>query len=129
SAASAVERARQRLVGELDALPANLFPRRSPKASVEAGDFLQRSPGAIASVRRTGGGGVLSFPRDTLQAPLAAEAAFRFMARQEGAFSIRSVPGPLSESAKLMLASRLVSIGFLVIVGDRRGNAAPRRAR
>jgi hypothetical protein len=116
SAADVMERARQRLVSELDALPTDLFPQQSAKGSIAADDHLQRSPGAIASVRRSRDGVMLSFPGDTLRAPKAAEGALRFMASQEAPFSIRSVPGPLSEAAKLTLANRLVRIGFLVIV-------------
>ena len=42
----------------------------------------------------------------------------RFMAGSTAPFSIGELPGPLSEKARLLLAGRLVKIGFLEILGD-----------
>ena len=118
TASLVLDRARGRLAERLSPLPRSLFFRHQRRRSVHADDKLVRAEGAIASVLRQGNHVVLVFPGDSMAAPPAAAAALRFMAGSTAPFSIGELPGSLSEKARLLLAGRLVKIGFLEILGD-----------
>jgi hypothetical protein len=72
----------------------------------------------LASLRRHGDSLILTFPGDTMRAPLAAEPALRFIAAATGVFKVGELPGRLSARSKVPLVRKLVERGMLKKVGS-----------
>jgi hypothetical protein len=109
-------RGRARLIETLDPLPDALHGP-APKPVTRTTDRVTRAPGAMASLRRQGDSLILTFPGDTLRAPLTAEPALRFIAAATGVFKVADLPGRLSARSKVLLVRKLVERGMLRKVG------------
>jgi hypothetical protein len=105
-------RGRERLIEALPALPDALHGP-APKPVTRTTDRVTQAPGVVTSLRRRGDGVILTFPGDTLRAPLTAEPALRFIAAATAAFRVRDLPGRLSARSKVLLVRKLVERGML----------------
>jgi hypothetical protein len=105
-------RGRESLIEALDPMP-DALPGPMPKPVTRTTDRVTRAPGVLASLRRRGDSLILTFPGDTLRAPLATEPALRFIAGATAAFRVGDLPGRLSPRSKVMLVRTLVERGML----------------
>src|SRR5262249_9002258 len=85
--------------------------------SVGAETLLRRRPGTLACLRAEPDGVLLFFSGSWLRGPPAAEEPLRFMLAVD-AFTPASLPGPLDQESRVVLARRLVHEGFMTIVPD-----------
>lgn len=83
---------------------------------------LRKRPGTLARLRAEPDGVILFFSGGWLRGPRVTEEPLRFMLAADE-FAAASLPGPLDEGSRLVLARRLLREGFLTIVpGPRPGD-------
>lgn len=123
----AVDRLARRYLEQVPPLPEGDL-RQAMEAQVLGADTrVRRRAGKLCRVR-TGGGAVrIEFPGGSVQGPGPLEPALRFVAETEE-FSVRELPGGLSERTQLVLARRLIAEGLLRIVQEPGRLAVARRA-
>lgn len=85
-------------------------------AGVHSDTLLEHRPGLLCRFARQGGGAGLVAAHNTVWMPDVFAEALRFIADTRH-FSVRDIPGSMTENSKLGLARRLVRDGFLRIAG------------
>ncbi len=104
-------------VSKLAPLPCGYFAEVDAE-SVVLESVLERAPGALCWVAESEGGRVtLHFPGGKVEGPSKIASALRYVARNSR-FAVQSLPDELADSAKLVLARRLVRDRLLTVARD-----------
>ncbi|MET4481592.1 cupin domain-containing protein [Bradyrhizobium sp. F1.13.3] len=113
------------LIADMEALPdqsANMFNHEDAVAttSVQVRAGMKCLVTTDRKVARIAFPGIGSASRPaSIDGPRSLEQAFRFIANTTRSFRVSDLPGPISESAKVVVANRLLREGFLKIVATK----------
>lgn len=101
-------------MSELPAIPAGSFLSQEDEVTTET--VVTKSSSMVCRIHEQGDAIGIQFAGNEIRGPAKIGAALRFIASTKQRFSVRDVPGELSENAKLILVRRLVREGLLTIV-------------
>jgi ribosomal protein L16 Arg81 hydroxylase len=108
----AVDRLARRYLEQVQSLPDGDLRQLSAPRELTLDTHVRKRAGMFCRVRPEGESIRIEFPGGSVGGPKPIEPALRFVASAEG-FTVRDLPGGLSERAKLILTRRLINEGLL----------------
>jgi ribosomal protein L16 Arg81 hydroxylase len=110
-----IEQLAKKFVTQMVPFPDGHFAQLSDLDSIDLETIVKKRDGMFCHIFKEEDAIAIQFPGNVVKGPISIEVALYFIA-ESGEFSVRSIPGSLSENGKLTLVRRLVREGLLKCV-------------